>query len=226
MQNFRNGWLLAVTLILVGAAFFYGRPRASPENIRSYLDLSYSYLQVVRETADSSYYVKIDDLADAAEALDPKNAEVSALRASTALGRHHFKEAHIFAKEAVALDPNRALFRGLLGDSEIELGHYDAAVASFQKMIDIRPDFSSYSRTAYLRELYGDVPGAQAALRSAISAGSKYPENVAWAYVELAKLDMRTSLNAAKKDLRDSLATQAEYPPALELLGKVAFFEG
>lgn len=52
-------------------------------------------------------------------------------------------------------------------------------------MIDIRPDYSSYIRIAYLRELYGDIKGAKDGLALAIDAGSKNKENNAFAYTEL-----------------------------------------
>jgi tetratricopeptide (TPR) repeat protein len=72
-----------------------------------------------------------------------------------------------------------------LGDTQIELGEYTGAVDSFQKMIDMRPDYNSYIRIGYIRELYGDIPGAISSLQLAIDAGSKHPENIAFAYVEL-----------------------------------------
>lgn len=52
-------------------------------------------------------------------------------------------------------------------------------------MIDLRPDYNSYIRIAYIRELYGDIAGAKNSIKLAIDAGSKHPENIAFAYVEL-----------------------------------------
>ena len=39
---------------------------------------------------------------------------------------------------------------GLLGDAAVEMGDYEAAFKHYQKMLDIRPDLSSYSRGAHL----------------------------------------------------------------------------
>jgi tetratricopeptide (TPR) repeat protein len=198
---------------------------ANPDNVKSYINLSQVYLQKVRETADASYYQKISDLLDRAEKIDASNSDILATRASVELGRHHFKEGNAFAKKAVLLSPNNHLNYGLVGDSEIELGQYTEAVDAFQKMTDIRPDYSSYVRIAYIRELYGDIQGAKDALNLAIGAGSSFKENIAFAYVELGKLDMRNSLDVATSDFESALRTMPEYPTALEGLGKVAFFK-
>ena len=88
-------------------------------------------------------------------------------------------------EKAILINPNRAMYYGILGDSDIELGLYSGALDAIQKMIDIRPDYSSYIRVAYLRELYGDIVGAKDSLSFAIDAGSTFKENIAFAYVEL-----------------------------------------
>ncbi len=198
----------------------------NPHNVALYISLSQVYLQKVRETADSSYYTKIDELMDQAQKIEPANADVPATRSSVALGRHHFLEGKKYAQEAIALDSHRNTYYGLLGDAEIELGHYTQAVAAFQKMMNLRPEYSAYVRVAYIRELKGDISGAREFLRLAISSGSSFKENIAFAYVELGKLDMRGNTSEAETDFNHALATVPEYPTALEGLGKIAFFNG
>ena len=44
-----------------------------------------------------------------------------------------------------------------LGDAQTELGNYDKAAEAYQKMVNLRPDLSSYNRAAYFRFLYGDA---------------------------------------------------------------------
>lgn len=202
-----------------------GSIKANPKEVQNYIKLSQAYLQKVRETADTAFYEKISVLMDEAEKIDPQNADIKANRASVEIGRHHFKEGSAYASQAIALNPNDHLYYGLLGDAEIELGQYKEAVAAFQKMTDLRPDYSAYIRIAYARELYGDIAGAKTALKQAISAGSTFKENNAFAYVELGKLDMRESLDKAELDFNDALRFVSEYPPALEGLGKISFFK-
>lgn len=196
-----------------------------PQVIQNYIHLSQAYLQKVRETADVAYYQKISELMDKAEKIDPSNADIPATRASVELGRHHFKEGNAFAQLALQRNSHNHLNYGLLGDSQIELGQYTEATDSFQKMVDLRPDYSSYIRIAYIRELYGDTVGAQTALQKSIEFGSSFKENIAFAYVELGKLDMRDDLRHAEADFTSAIKILPDYPPALEGLGKVSFFK-
>ena len=193
---------------------------------KPYLRLAELYLQKVRETVDPTYYAKIDALMTQAEAINPKDGDVPAVRASVALGRHQFKEGKAFIAQSLAISAHTAAYYGLNGDADIELGQYQDAVDSFQKMVNIRPDFASWSRIAYIRELYGDVPGALTALNEAISSGSSYPENIAWAYVEQGKLLQRTDLATADTSFTNALHVLPTYTQAMEGLGKDAFFRG
>ncbi len=114
-----------------------------PKEVSIYISLSYAYLQKVRETADSSYYKKVDSLLTKAQGLSPENADVYAIRAIVAYGRHNFIQGLTNANRAVSINPNKPSYYGLLGDAQIELGNYDEAVSNFQKMVDLRPDYNS-----------------------------------------------------------------------------------
>jgi tetratricopeptide (TPR) repeat protein len=61
-------------------------------------------------------------------------------------------------------------------------------VKNADKMVSLRPDLRSYSRVAYLRELYGDRTGAKAAMKMAADAGAFGQEDRAWCLKELANL--------------------------------------
>lgn len=199
------------------------RVSAHPKNTALYLQLADVYLQKVRETADVSFYAKVEELMSKAEQIDPHNPEVFAVQALVAAGRHDFKSSLTLGQKALALNPHKAAYYGIVGDAQVELGQYEKATESFQKMIDVRPDLSSYNRVAYLREIYGDIEGAKEILTLAISSGSTFPENIAWSYVELGKLYMRSDLDEAGHFFDLALIHYKDYPPALEGLGKVAF---
>jgi tetratricopeptide (TPR) repeat protein len=194
-----------------------------PPLVKPYITLASLYLQKVRETSDSTYYSKINGLMDTATAINPLDGDIPAIRSSVAMGRHDFQTGKKYALDALKINDHTAVYYGLNGDADIELGQYQDAVGSFQKMIDIRPDFSSWSRIAYIRELNGDIPGALIALNEAISSGSNYQENIAWAYVERGKLEMRSDLDAATKSFTTALLVLPTYTQAMEGLGKVAF---
>ncbi|HEX7332829.1 MAG TPA: hypothetical protein VF290_15095, partial [Pyrinomonadaceae bacterium] len=55
------------------------------------------------------------------------------------------------------------------------------AVQAAQRMIDLRPDSSSYARVSYLRELHGDTEGAIQAMTLALKAANPNdPEGMEW----------------------------------------------
>jgi tetratricopeptide (TPR) repeat protein len=184
-------------------------------------------LQKVRETGDPSLYAKADDLLDRAEKIEPQNPELFATRGILALARHDFVRALEFGERAQASNPESARYHGIVGDAQIELGRYKEAIASYQKMIDLRPDFSSYSRVAYARELYGDPEGAIQAMQDAVDAGAPVPENKAWAYVQLGNLRFTAGqLQEAAKDYDLATKTLPNFPPALAGQARIAAARG
>ncbi len=164
------------------------RLRENPRDFSSHINLANVYLQQVRETGDPSLYTKAEDLLDKAAKLEPGRGELYAAQGNLALARHDFARALRLGKQAVVASPDIAGYYGIVGDAQIELGQYAEAIKTYQVMVGRRPDFSSYSRVAHARELYGDPEGAIAAMQSAIEAGSTVPENVAWAHVQLGNL--------------------------------------
>ena len=151
-------------------------------------ELAGAYLQKVREVGDPSYYPKVEALLRAALQHDSEDLEASTLMGALSLARHQFTDALAWGQKAHALGPYSSRPLGIISDAQAQLGQYDEAVASLQQMINLRPDLSSYSRVSYLRELYGDVPGAIDAMRQAINAGGPLPENLAYTEVLLGNL--------------------------------------
>jgi tetratricopeptide (TPR) repeat protein len=208
-------------------AGFQRRLKDDPEDFSSYVNLANAYLQKMRETGDPSLYTKAEDLLDRAAKIEPQNPELLATRGILALARHDFARALEFGERALASNPQSARYYGIVGDAQIELGRYDEAIASYQKMIDHRPDFSSYSRVAHARELYGDPEGAIQAMQDAVDAGAPVPENKAWAYVQLGNLRFTTGhLDEAAKDYDLATKTLPNYPPALAGQARIAAASG
>src|SRR5215212_2965581 len=203
------------------------RIRANPKDFDAHIELAIAYLQEVRETGDPSLYTKTEDLLDEAEKLNDHSPEVFAAQGTLALARHDFAEALERGTQALALDPESARYHGIVGDAQIELGMYDEAVQSYQEMVNSRPDFASFSRVAYARELYGDPEGAIEAMEFALQAGSGTPENVAWAHVQLANLWFTSGkLEEAQKAYGLSTRTVGAYAPALAGQAKIAAARG
>jgi tetratricopeptide (TPR) repeat protein len=201
--------------------------RENPKDFDAHIELAGAYLQKVRETGDPTLYTKTEDLLDEAQKLQPQSPELFASRGTLALARHDFAAALGYGTRALASDPQSARYHGIVGDAQIELGMYDEAIDSYQEMVNSRPDFASFSRVAYARELYGDPEGAIEAMGFALQAGSGTPENVAWAHVQLGNLWFGSgNLKEAEKEYGRSTETVSAYAPALAGQAKVAAARG
>jgi tetratricopeptide (TPR) repeat protein len=199
----------------------------NPKDFDAHIELASAYLQKVRETGDPTLYTKTEDLLDEAQKLQPQSPELFAARGSLDLARHDFAAALGYGTRALALDPQNARYHGIVGDAQIELGMYDEAIESYQEMVNSRPDFASFSRVAYARELYGDPEGAIEAMEFALQAGSGTPENVAWARVQLGNLWFGSGdLKEAEKAYAISTENVNAYAPALAGQAKVAAARG
>lgn len=190
-------------------------------------NLGMAYLQKARETNDPTFYAQAETVLKKALTAQPADFNATAALGSLALSRHQFREALDWGTKARALNPQKSYAYGVIGDAQIELGAYDAAVATFQQMVNLRPDLSSYARVSYARELYGDIEGALLAMRQAVQAGGPAPENVAWSRVQLGNLFFNSGqLDAAETEYKGALLAFPGYLHAQAGLGAVRAAQG
>jgi tetratricopeptide (TPR) repeat protein len=189
--------------------------------------LAATYIQKVRETTDFSYLDRAGQILESVLSKDKDNYEALRLNTEVELERHDFKGAVESSRHLTNDAPNDAWNWGTLGDALIEEGQYEAAADAYQRMMDIKPDLSSYNRAAYFRFLYGDMSGAIDIMKQAIVAGSPIPENVAWCMVELGHFYLKSGrLDEAEHAYSAALRPFSNYHPALAGLGHVAKLRG
>jgi tetratricopeptide (TPR) repeat protein len=152
------------------------------------LSLSHLYFQAVRENANTSYFENIEEILKILDQQQGDDSFQDALRAQILLAKHDFKASKNIAENIVIKNPHIAEYKGILFDSLIELGEYEYAEQVLQEMIDIKPNANTFTRVAYLREIYGDLEGAIEIMEKAVLSGSIYIENQAWNYSELGRL--------------------------------------
>jgi tetratricopeptide (TPR) repeat protein len=200
---------------------------ANPNDWPAYTQLGLAYLQKARETADPSYYQKAEQALNTVLAREPGDYVALGALGELALARHDFAHALELGERARSLNPRRAYAYGVIADAQIELGRYDEAVATVQQMVDLRPDLSSYSRVAYLRELHGDLEGAIEAMQWALAAGGPALENTLWTQVQLGHLYFNTGrLDQAEVEYRQALEREPSYVHALAGLARLAAVRG
>lgn len=141
-----------------------------PGDYVSWATLSLAYVQYARVIVDPSYYPKAEQaIAQSFAINNDDNYLAYAGGAALAAGRHDFVLAEELAAEGLAINPYSALLYGLLSDSQVQLGQYEAGFDSVQKMLDLSPDTSSLSRASYVWELRGDLEQANALMQRALA---------------------------------------------------------
>lgn len=163
-----------------------GRVVAHPELAATWILLGDALAQKQRDTAEASWYAPAELAYQQALKLDPTRADAMTGLAWVWGGRHDFTQSVSWAKKAMEADPQNASAHGIVGDAALELGDLDRAFESYQRMMDLRPDLSSYSRGAWLVWLTGDAKKGRWLMEKAIAYGSPHAENTAWCRSRLA----------------------------------------
>ena len=196
--------------------------RENPKSSANHTRLGQGYLQKARETSDPTYFTKAEALFQKALELDRRNFEAIAGMGSLCLSRHEFSEALRWGERGLAVNPWSSELYGIVGDASVELGDYERAVRLIQKMVDLKPQLSSYSRVSYLRELHGDIEGAIQAMSMAVSSGSTSRENTAWCQVELGNLYFnKGDYRSAEREYQTAKARLPGYVHAKAGLAKI-----
>lgn len=194
---------------------------------RSATRLGLAYLQRARETSDPTYYSRAEGILKQALSEAPEDTDTLIGLGTLALARHQFQDAVDWANRAIATNSYKAATFGVLGDAYTELGLYDDAVEAVQKMIDLRPDQTSYARVSYARELHGDLQGAIAAMQSAVASAPGGSESTEWTRVQLGNLYFNTGdLQTAEQLYQESLTLYPDYIFARAGLARVAAARG
>ena len=198
-----------------------------PADQSAYVMLANVYIQKGRETGDSYYYAVAEEAALRGFELESSNPNSLITLGTLALTGHRFRDALDWAKRSLALEPKASSAYGVLGDAQMELGQYEAAIRSYQTMVNLKPDLSAYARVSHIRELMGDVDGAIEAMQLAVSSGASQTEATAWTRVQLGKLFFNSGrLGMAEEQFQAALGNFDGYYLALVELGKVRAAQG
>lgn len=177
--NTKTGKLLAASLL---------KARTSPNDAKNWIQIGDAFAQLQRESEDPHYYDAAETVYSEALRLTPKSVNALAGMAWVTGGRHQFDKSIAWGNQALAIDPQCIDAFGILGDAALELGEYDMAFDNYQKMADLRPDLSSWSRAAHLLWLTGETNKAKTLMGKAIGAGAPFAENTAWCRIRMATM--------------------------------------
>jgi tetratricopeptide (TPR) repeat protein len=198
--------------------------RKNPDDAEAKNTLATAYMQEARISGNYDYYNDIAlKLVKDVLKKNPGNFNALYLKSTLLLSNHHFSEALETGKKGVELNPYHAGIFGVLCDAYVELGDYDKAVLMADSMNAIRPDIRSYSRIAYLREIFGNYESAKEAMEMAVQSGLPGMEQTEWCRVQLGHLYEATGdTQSALLHYNTSLQFRPDYPFALAGLGRIA----
>jgi len=195
----------------------------NPTDTKSMISLAGIFIQEARITGNYMYYdMAAMKYVNTVLSRDSSNFNALTLKSLIYLSQHHFADGLAIAEKAKAVNPYNSFVYGILVDANVEMGNYDSAVANADKMVSIRPDIRSYSRISYLREIYGDYPGAIEAMKMAVEAGLPGDEATEWSRVQLGRLYESTGdIKIAQMQYQISLDARPSYAYALAGMGRI-----
>ncbi len=199
-----------------------------PDSADGYNRLATAYIRKARSSGDFSLYQKAETAVNRALEIDPQDLTAKKLKGVLHLAFHRFAEARELALQLLKEAPNDSIIYGILTDANIELGNYEEAVESAQKMVDLRPSMEAYIRVALLRSLHGQVEGAIEAMKTAASiADPKDREAKAWCFVRLGDEYFKIGkFKEAEKHYDTALEIYPDYYFALAAKGRVRAAQG
>jgi tetratricopeptide (TPR) repeat protein len=205
--------------------FYRVRVRRDPRSAADYTQLAGLYLQRARQTTDNGDLIRAERNArHSLRVRSGRNAAAFGVLASSLLAQHRFDEALIVAQELVAADSTSIAARGLLAETQYELGRYPEAARTLGGLGTYRLDPSAAPRLARWAELHGRPGEARRLLRAARDEASRRhgvpKEQLAWYQLRLGDLALRNGhLVEATAELRAGLSFS---PEDYRLLGTLA----
>jgi tetratricopeptide (TPR) repeat protein len=193
----------------------------SPADPKIQAGLAEAFIQKLRETTDFAYLNRASVLVDKMLAADPKSYDGIRLRIEIETHRHNFPKAAELARELTERNPSDTGSLGMLGDSLMEEGQYDAAGKAYRRMLELSPNLTSYNRVAYHDFVTGNSGQALAWMNLAVQAGSPIPENLAWCLVEFGDMLYKSGYSKEAHTVYDrALETLPGYHRAYAALGR------
>ncbi len=143
-----------------------------PSRADAWQELGFAYLAQAFQMGDPSFYGLAEQAFERTDELVPSDPRTLLGQGALALALHQFPEALELGQRVTEALPSSPDALAVLVDAQVELGRYDDAAESLQDMLDLRPGLPALARASYLRELYGDMPGAIEAMTRAEAAGA------------------------------------------------------
>ena len=145
--------------------------RAKPDDLAGWQRLATALVSELGRTGNPSDVGRAQEALGRATALAPNDPSTFVTQAALAATLHRFADALALTQTVLAAMPANADALAIAVDSLVELGRYEEATTTLQRLLDRRPALAALARASYLRELHGDLDGALVAMTQAEVAG-------------------------------------------------------
>jgi tetratricopeptide (TPR) repeat protein len=209
-------------------AFWTDRVRANPSDFLSLVQLALVEAEQARLTVDLDGYERALADIDRSRAIVPAYPPTIRARGSIRYALHDFVGALADAEVVLKASPNDQTALALRGDTQLELGHPEAAAADYERLEAMAPGPWLDIRMARLASATGDRARALSLARKAVAtAASTDPAEVgfyAYALGEYARL--AGDAVASRSGFESALEIRPTDVAALLGLARIDAFEG
>ena len=195
----------------------------NPKDFEAYNALALALSRRARETSDVKFYAQAEETLQKSFEVSADNFDGQRIQVWLLLGKHEFTAALDAAKKLNRKMPDDVMLYGFLTDANVELGNYREAETAAQWMLDLKPgNTPGLTRTAYLRELYGDIEGSLELMNMAYqSTPPGEVEDGAWIVSQMAHLNLAMGkIDEAERLSKQALVMFPGYHYALGNLAK------
>lgn len=198
-----------------------------PGNAPAWAELGLAYVEQARVSADPGLYARAEGaFARSLELAPEQNALALAGQGALSAARHDFAEALASADAALAANAFGATALAVRVDALTELGRYDEARTTVERMLEVAPGVESFTRASYTEELRGATDAARAAMTAAASVAAT-PSQVAFAQHILGELAWQAGDLARARSAYDlALAALPSDAPSRAGLARLTAAEG
>jgi tetratricopeptide (TPR) repeat protein len=207
--------------------FLEERVKRDPDDFIAAEKLGNTYLQHARERGVIDSYAKAEASFRSVLKWTPESYPLRVSLASALVSQHKFREAAALAGKLTSASPNEAPAYAVLGDALLEIGDAPGAAAAYEKLLELAPGISAYTRIAKLKWLQGDVPAGMTNLILALQFSNSAPESVAWAHVQLGEMFFRMGrFSEAEREYDTALKVFPDYFLAFDHIAELRAAHG
>ncbi|MDQ6740975.1 MAG: hypothetical protein M3021_11640, partial [Actinomycetota bacterium] len=191
--------------------------KANVGDDQAWAQLGTAYVQEARITVNPVYYQKANGALQRSFTLNSATNLAALVGMGTlANAQHNFNGALVWGKRAQRLNRYNSAVYAVLDDALTQLGRYPEATAAAQRMLNLRPGISAFTRASYDFEERGDITGARFALQQALQDATS-PADIGFCRYYLGELAFNQGKPAdAAYQYARGLQVDPNYDPLLE----------